>query len=88
MRARACGLGCFYGFYLASTLSHSCFGSSQPAVPISPLTDCMLLIIYTANPLQSKLRQLYFRVNSLTSKELICVEYRFEEIYFGAKKKK
>lgn len=64
---RSGGCGCFT--YLASTLSDSCFGSPQPAVPISALRDCILLIMYTANPLQSKSKQLYFYVSSLTSKK-------------------
>lgn len=55
--------------YLASTVSDSCFGSPQPAVPISALTDCMSLIMYTANLLQSKPKQLYCHVSSLTSKK-------------------
>lgn len=73
---------------LASTLSDACFGPSQPAGPISALTECTLLLTYAASPLRGKLRQLYLHVNSLTSeKELICVEYRSEEIYFGGGRK-
>lgn len=64
-------------------------GPPQPAVLISALTNGMSLIIYTANPLQSKPKQQYFHVSSLTSKKArinLCEIQLWRDLLWGKKK--